>query len=174
MSGRRLARYVLFSFVAVSIAAAAYKAAGPLGGGGSGALAETPAAASVEPEQAASQPVKKALAPKTALVYYFYTNTRCSSCTTIETYTREAVEKKLSAGYKGWTVEFRGVNIEEKANGHFAQDYWLSSKAVIVQKFSEGKPLNWGKLDKVWTLLGDKEAFMNYVADETRRLLDAK
>lgn len=168
-------KFVLLAFVAVSIGAAVYKVVGPPCGCAAGAAAE-PAAAAVAAEPApAVPPVKKqAAAAKTATVYYFYTNARCSSCTTIEAYTREAVEKELSAGYKGWTVAFKGVNIEEKANEHFVQDYWLNSKAVVVQKFSGGKALNWGKLDKVWTLTGDKDAFIAYIVEETGKLLDQK
>jgi hypothetical protein len=173
-------KYALLAFVAVSIGAAAYKIAGV----GCCAEAEEPAAAAAAGE-APAPAVKVSLqgqtaranAPsetKTAVVYYFYTDTRCSSCQTIEAYTKEAVEAKLSAGYKGWQVEFRGVNIDEKANGHFVEDYWLNSKAVIVQKFSEDKALNWGKLDKVWTLVGDKDAFIAYVVSETHKLLDEK
>ena len=168
-------KFVLLGFVAVSIGAAVYKVVGPpCGCAASAAVEPAPAAVVAEPKPAAPPVKKQSAAVKTATVYYFYTNARCSSCTTIEAYTREAVEKKFSAGYKGWAVAFKGVNIEEKANEHFVQDYWLDSKAVIVQKFSGDKPLNWGKLDKVWTLTGDKEAFISYIAEETGKLLDQK
>ncbi|MDD2806866.1 MAG: nitrophenyl compound nitroreductase subunit ArsF family protein, partial [Elusimicrobiales bacterium] len=116
----------------------------------------------------------KASAAKTALVYYFYTDTRCSSCQTIEAYTKEAVEKNFAADYKGWRVAFKGVNLDEEPNAHFKQDYQLDSKSVVVQKFSGDKALKWGKLEKVWQLLGDKAAFMEYVSAETHKLLDEK
>ena len=108
------------------------------------------------------------------MVYYFYTNTRCSSCKTIEAYTREAVEKNFTAAYKGWKVIFRGVNVEEESGKHFVQDYRLNSKAVVVQKFSGEKALKWTMLEKIWQLLGDKEAFINYITGETHKLLDEK
>lgn len=176
-------KYVLMAFVAVSIGAAVYKML-PSNSGDKAPAApvETAAAAPAPAQKAAAKapaaPVKakavKNAVAKTAVVYYFYTNTRCSSCKTIEAYTREAVATKLAAGYKDWKIEFKGVNVDEKPNEHFAQDYWLNSKSVVVQKFSGGKALNWGKLDKVWQLLGDKDAFMNYVTDETHKLLDSK
>lgn len=171
-------KYILTGFVAVSALAAVYKAVGPACCGGAAAQPEETAAPAALPAQArppAPAPAgKPPAAVNTAVVYYFYTDTRCTSCTTIEAYTREAVEDKLAAGYKGWRVEFRGVNIDEKHNDHFIRDYWLSSKAVIVQKFSGDKALNWAKLDRVWTLIGDKEAFMSYVVSETYKLLDEK
>ena len=176
-------KFVLMAFVAVSIGAAVYK------------IAAAPAKATVEPVQTvatAVEPARQAAKPapkadavvkpaakavvgkKTAVVYYFYTNTRCSSCKAIEAYTREAVETKLTPGYKDWKVEFRGVNIEDEPNAHFAQDYFLNSKSVVVQKFAGEKPLKWGKLEKVWQLLGDKKAFIDYVTVETHKLLDEK
>ncbi|HAT71705.1 MAG TPA: hypothetical protein DCS63_02685 [Elusimicrobia bacterium] len=173
MTGKAAVRLLLFGFVALSAGIAVYKASSSSAGlkePASAAAAQPPAR---EPAAAPARPRKKAAESRKAVVYYFYTNTRCSSCQTIEAYTREAVAARLAAGYKGWKIEFRGVNVDEAANGHFVQDYWLNSKAVIVQKFAGDKTLNWGKLDKVWTLIGDKEKFMDYVASETRRLLDA-
>lgn len=173
-------KYILTAFVAVSIGAAIYKAL-PCCSGDKTAAApvETAAAAPAPAEKAAVKTaaatvkaVVKTAELKTAVVYYFYTNTRCSSCTTIEAYTREAVAKHFVQPYKGWRVEFRGVNIEDKANEHFVQDYWLNSKAVVVQKFEGDRPRKWGLLKSVWQLLGDKEKFMDYVAAETRKVID--
>lgn len=178
----RAVKYVLIAFVAVSIGAAVYKMlpccsgdkerAAPVG-----TAAAVPAPAEKAEAKTAAAPVKvkagKTAEAKTAVVYYFYTDTRCSSCKTLEAYTREAVAARLAAGYKDWKIEFRGVNVDEEPNKHFVQDYWLNSKSVVVQKYAGGKALNWSRLDKVWQLLGDKDAFMNYVADETRKLLDA-
>jgi len=125
-------------------------------------------------KEVVKKPGKPAAEAKTAVVYYFYTNTRCSSCKAIETYTKEAVARNFTGAYKGWAVVFKGVNVEEEPDKHFVQDYWLNSKSVVVQKFAGEKPLKWGKLEKVWQLLGDKEAFINYITDETHKLLDEK
>lgn len=176
-------KFVLMAFVGVSIAAAAYK------------MVAAPDKAPVAPVEAATVAVEsaqpavksKAKAPatakktaksvteaKTAVVYYFYTNTRCSSCKKIEAYTREAVEKNFASDYKGWKVSFKGVNVEEEPDKHFVQDYWLNSKSVVVQTFSGEKALKYAKLGKVWELLGGKDVFMNYIVDETHKLLDEK
>ena len=132
------------------------------------------AAAAQQVRPAAKPAAEIRTAAKTAVVYYFYTNTRCSSCKAIEAYTKEAVEKNFTAGHKGWKVAFKGVNVDEEPDKHFTADYRLNSKSVVVQKFAGDKALNWGKLEKVWQLLGDKSAFIAYVTDETRRLLDEK
>ncbi|MBU2572921.1 MAG: hypothetical protein KKH28_02445 [Elusimicrobia bacterium] len=176
-------KFALMGFVALSIGAVVYKmAAAPDKTAAAPAEAvaavEEPAKPPVKPgpkvPATPKEPVKSAAEAKTALVYYFHTNTRCSSCKAIEAYTREAVEKNFTSDYKGWKVIFKGVNVDEGANAHFVQDYRLNSKSVVVQKFSGDKALKWVKLEKVWQLLGDKKGFMNYVADETHKLLDAK
>ena len=176
-------KFTLMAFVAVSIGAAVYKmAAAPAKTTSEpaaiAAAAAEPARPTAKPEpktHAVVKPAAKTTAEaKTAVVYYFYTNTRCSSCKTIEAYTREAVERNFASDYKGWKVVFKGVNVEEEPDKHFVQDYWLNSKSVVVQKFSGDKPLKWEKLEKVWQLLGDKYVFMNYVVNETHKLLDEK
>ena len=173
-------KYILIAFVAVSVGAVIYKNL-PCCSGDKAVAVPVQTAAAVEAVGKVPVAVVKktaavntAITSKTAVVYYFYTDTRCSSCKTIEAYTREAVATKLAAGYKDWQVEFKGVNVDDDANKHFVQDYWLNSKSVVVQKFAGDKPLKWGKLDKVWQLLGDKEGFINYVVGETEKLLDQK
>lgn len=163
----RAVKFALFAFVGISVAAAVYKIAA--------APSQAPSAAEETDRPAAKlAPEVKAAEGKTAVVYYFYTNTRCSSCKTIEAYTKAAVEADLAAGYKGWKIVFKGVNVDEEPGGHFVRDYQLNSKSVVVQKFSGDKALNWTKLEKVWQLLGDKAVFMAYVTEETRKLLDEK
>lgn len=175
--GGKAVKFALMAFVALSIGAAVYKIAGSPSKAPAAATEAVQPVVESEPREPAStaQPaVKPAVEAKTAVVYYFYTNTRCSSCKTIEAYTREAVEKNFTAGYNGWKVVFKGVNVEDEPNAHFVQDYFLDSKSVVVRKFSGDKPLKWRKLEKVWRLLGDKEAFVNYVTGETHKLLDEK
>lgn len=180
----RILKITLSVFVAVSVVTIAYKAFAP---DITGKVSET----AIETEQtnkltptASAKSLGKKTAPSTtksaahyeknAVVYYFYTNTRCLSCKLMEAYTKEAVEKNFSHDYKGWKVVFKGVNVEEKTNRAYIQTYWLDSKSVVVQTFYGDKPLNWVKLNKVWTLLGDKIAFTNYVTSEIQKLLEGK
>ena len=173
--GRAL-KYALMGFVALSIGVAVYKAVSapdkPVAAPAEAAAVQ-PAVLKPEVEKPAAA-AKKGAELKMAVVYYFYTNTRCSSCKTIEAYTKDAVAKNFTSDYKGWKVVFKGVNLDEEPNGHFKQDYWLNSKSVVVQKFSGEKALKWVKLEQVWQLLGNKGAFIDYVTVETRKLLDEK
>jgi len=176
---RDVLKYLLLGFVILSIGAAVYKIAGSNCCSRCKTQAAPEAAAAVRPATGPATiktpaSAVKAIGLKTAVIYYFYTNTRCSSCKAIEAYTREAVEKNFSADYKGWKIAFKGVNVDDAPNNHFVQDYRLDSKSVVVQKLSGDKSMKWVKLEKVWQLLGDKEAFINYVTAETHKLLDEK
>lgn len=179
----RVIKYLLSAFVALSIGTAIYKML-PCCSGEKDTLqsAETGQTDNVSIPKAEAKataapdknPAVKSTEARKVEVYYFYTDVRCSSCKTIEAYTREAVETKLAGGYKGWKIEFKGINVDLPENKHFIQDYWLNSKSVVAQKFSGEKPLNWALLKDVWQLIGNKEAFMNYVAGETKKLIDSK
>lgn len=107
-------------------------------------------------------------------VYYFYANPRCYSCQMIEDYTRFSVESNFKSDYNGYKVVFKLIDVGEPSNKHYIQDYWLSSKSVVAQKFINEKPIKWKRLDKVWQLLGSKDTFVNYVTSEIKNLADEK
>jgi len=105
-------------------------------------------------------------------VYYFHGYARCSSCHKIEQYAKEAVERNFSAGVYAGKVAFVPVNIEEKPNQHFVNDYRLVSKSVILQLEKGGKPGRWENLDRIWLNLGDKDKFLTYIKDSVSKMLE--
>jgi len=97
------------------------------------------------------------------IVYYFHGNMRCKACKTIENYTREAVETKYEDEIKKGLVEIRTINVEKGDNHLFIRNYQLVSRAIVVSKIENGKEKEWKKLDKVWSLLKNKEKFFEYI-----------
>ena len=63
------------------------------------------------------------------------------------------------------------INIDDDANKHYIKDYELYTKSVILSHVKDGKEIGWKNLDKVWTLLGSKEGFVDYVQTETRAFM---
>ncbi len=108
---------------------------------------------------------------KKLVVYYFHTTFRCHSCTMIEQYTKKAVESAFSEEIKSGRIEMKVINVEEKGNEHFAEDYKLYTKSVIISDLKNGKEASWKNLDKVWTLLGDENKFKEYIQTEIRSSL---
>ena len=108
---------------------------------------------------------------KELIVYYFHGNFRCRSCTMIENLTRQAVNTGFPDQLKHKRVVLKVINIEEPGNEHFVQDYKLYTKSVILSDRLNGKEQRWKNLDKVWTLLGDEQKFIDYIQTEVKALL---
>ena len=114
---------------------------------------------------AQSQP---SVSGRTVVAYYFHGNFRCQTCRKIEALSREAVESGFPGDLKAGRLEWRVINVEEPGNEHFVQDYQLVSKALVLVAKEDSKQTRWKNLQKVWTLVGDKEEFIQYVRDEIR------
>ncbi|MBN1759492.1 MAG: hypothetical protein JW863_14280 [Chitinispirillaceae bacterium] len=105
------------------------------------------------------------------VVYYFHTTFRCRSCNLIEAFTKEAISTGFSDQLKNGRIELKVINIEEPGNEHFGEDYKLYTKSVILSDVRDGKEASWKNLDKVWTLLGDQDKFIDYIQTEVKTLL---
>lgn len=104
--------------------------------------------------------------PDRVVVYYFRATARCSSCITIENYTREAIESGFPDALRDGRLQWLVVNVEEPGNGHFIRDYRLYTQSVVVVEIKGGKQTRWKNLEQVWNLLGDRVAFISYVQKE--------
>ncbi|MCD1293951.1 hypothetical protein CUJ83_02935 [Methanocella sp. CWC-04] len=106
------------------------------------------------------------------VVYYFYTNARCTSCLNMESYTEQALMEGFPKEISDGTLEWHAVNIDKLENRHYIKDYDLYIKSVIVSGIRDGKEVNWKNLDRVWELLGDKSSFIRYVQENTKEYLE--
>lgn len=111
---------------------------------------------------------------KKLMVYYFHTAFRCHSCTMIEQFTKEAVESGFAEELKKGLIELKVINVEEKGNEHFAEEYKLYTKSVIISDVRNGKESSWKNLEKVWQLLGDQNKFKEYIQAEVKASLKGK
>ena len=124
-------------------------------------------------KQPAPAPAAKPAVPERQIVaYYFHTTDRCPSCLKIESFSHEAVQTGFPKELESGRLVFRLVNIEEKGNEHFVQDYQLFTKSLVIVEQVRGKQTRWKNLPKVWELLSDKEKFLAYVQNEVRGYLN--
>jgi hypothetical protein len=100
------------------------------------------------------------------IVYYFHGNYRCATCRKIEALTRTAIEKNFSREINDGTLEMRTVNVENRGNEHFIQDYQLATRSVVISRQQDGTELDWTRLDRVWKLVSDESAFIEYIQHE--------
>jgi len=106
------------------------------------------------------------------IAYYFHGTFRCYTCTNIEKYSREAIEANFKDALQSGKLEFKAVNVEERGNGHFVDDYQLYTKSLILSLVKDGKEVRHKNLDKIWQLVRNKQKFITYVTDEVDAFLE--
>jgi len=104
-------------------------------------------------------------------VYYFHGNSRCPTCYKIEAYTKEAVENFFAGDLAAGKLVFKPVNIDKKKNRHFASDYSLYTRSVVLSLVKNGKEVKHKNLADIWNLIGNKEHFIKYVKSEVEKYL---
>ncbi len=166
MSSKTIATAVLLLFVGASVAylavteirqrttaAPATQSAVPLEG------AATEAGSGQEPDTSET--------PSTVIAYYFHGTRRCKTCLTIEAYTDESLRAGFPQELETGGLTWRVVNIDEPENEHFVREFELITRSVVLVEAQNGKMEKWKNLDKVWKLVGNKEAFVAYIQKET-------
>lgn len=103
--------------------------------------------------------------------YYFHGEFRCPTCRKLEQYSREAIELNFTDAVARGQLEFKIVNIEERGNEHFADDYRLYTKSLVLSLVKDGKEIKWKNLGRIWEYAGDKQKFFEYVNGEINDFL---
>jgi hypothetical protein len=110
---------------------------------------------------------------RTVIVYYFHGNKRCNTCRTIEAYTEAAVNLGFPEELHSGRLVWKAVNVDDPENEHFVQDYKLTTRTVVLVDVDRGNQRRWTKLERVWQLVRDKEAFFEYITENTNAYLAA-
>lgn len=136
--------------------------------GGSKSVAE---AAKKKPRTKTQEkaPVKKANFK--IIAYYFHGTSRCVTCRKLEAFADEAIKKGFPNELKDGSVEWRVVNVEEKGNEHFIEDFKLYSKSLVLVEMDGNKQVKWKNLEKIWELVKNEDAYIQYVQDEVKQYL---
>jgi len=89
----------------------------------------------------------------------------------MEQYTKEAIEHNFKDELANGLLVVKTVNIEEKENEHFINDYQLYTKSLIISRVENGKEIQHKNLTKIWEYVRDKNKFFNYVTAEINNYL---
>ena len=155
MKSKRVLTVALLLFVAASLAFLVFKQA-----------RQKEVAVQADDSAATRRPGRRVVAN------YFHTTQRCMTCRAIEALSREAITNKFASELARGTLEWRIVNVQLPENRHFIQDYQLFTKSLVLVEFKDGRETGHKVLEKTWELVGDKAAFMDYVAHEVRAFLE--
>ncbi len=134
-------------------------------------VAKAPAAQPASVDQTTPSTKSPGKQERKLVVYYFHGNFRCHSCNMIENLTKKAVNSGFADQLKSGSIEIKVINIEEPDNKHFVDDYKLYTKSVILSDVKGGKETGWKNCEKVWTLLGNEEKFIEYIQSEIKTFL---
>lgn len=107
----------------------------------------------------------------TVTAYYFHGTFRCPTCNKMEQYARGVIENDFKDVLASGKLEFKSVNVENKGNEHFVNDYQLYTKALILSLQKDGKEVRSKNLEKIWEYVRNKDRYENYVRDEVSAFL---
>jgi len=119
----------------------------------------------------ASAGATDARAAPVLVAYYFHGTQRCPTCLKMEQYAKEAIEEAFPDELNGGRVRWQAVNYDEPANEHFVKKYGLVASSLVIVSDRAAAPKAWRRVDRIWDLVGDEQAFKNYVIDEVKNML---
>lgn len=105
------------------------------------------------------------------IAYYFHGSFRCSTCTNMEKYSKEALEADFKDALASGKLEFKSLNVESSGNEHFADHYKLYTKSLVLSLVKNGKEVKYKNLDKIWQFAGNKQKFVEYVSAEVKEFM---
>ena len=100
------------------------------------------------------------------VAYYFHGSFRCVTCHNLEQYAKEAVEANFKNELDKGMLIFKPVNVEEKENKHFVNDYQLYTKSLVLSLVKDEKEIKHKNLSKIWEYVRNKEKYISYVKSE--------
>jgi len=106
------------------------------------------------------------------VAYYFHGTFRCYTCNMIERNTKEAIEESFKEALASGRLEFKSVNVEALGNEHFAREYKLYSKAVVLSLVKDGKEVKSKNLTEIWQYSRNKKTFSEYIVKEVNNFLN--
>ena len=150
---KRIVSVLLLCFVAASVSAIIVKKTG-----------KKPPAPAVAPtaSEAGSVPLK----PHHFIAYYLHGAKRCITCIKLEKLCSGAIHRYFGDMLRSGEMVYRMADYDTDEHNHFLNDFDLFAQSLVIIEMVDGKMTRWVKLDKIWDLLNDKDAFFNYVRDE--------
>lgn len=95
------------------------------------------------------------------IVYAVHMTFRCPECNQIEWFARALVENEFKDQLDRGEMEFRAVDYMQ--NTEFALRYNISSSTIVISKIVNGEETGFKRLDEVWTKVGNRDEYFDYV-----------
>ena len=105
---------------------------------------------------------------------YFHRTVRCPTCKKISAYIEQSVHTKYGDQLKDGSVKMVMIDFQDPANEKLTQAYKITKPTLVIMDVQEGKVAAWKPAPKVWSLVGKKNDFFQYVQSEIQVYLDGK
>ena len=158
MSRQSLVRTVLLLFVGISIVAL---------------VVQEFRARHVE-QVAAAQPPTRFPRDTRVVAYFFHANRRCAPCVQYEDTARQAIEEAFPNELRQGIVEWKSINLASPENRHFAYEYHLYSRTLVLVKVRNGQQVAFNNLMGGWELIDHRAALKKFVQAAVRDYLSEK
>jgi ABC-type hemin transport system ATPase subunit len=89
----------------------------------------------------------------------------------MEAWAKEVVAETFAADVAAGRLVFSIVNKDLDANAHYVDDFEMTSNGLVLARRSPDGTWAYEKLEKIWDLSDDREAFGAHVRDATRAFL---
>jgi hypothetical protein len=104
-------------------------------------------------------------------LFYFTQGKDCSTCDNIEAYALEAMQTHFSPQLEDGTLAWKKIDTDQPEHAHFNTDLNLYTKSIVLMQYEDGKLLKWKNLEKVWDLVYEKPAYLDYIQTSTSEFL---
>jgi len=105
------------------------------------------------------------------VAYYLHGTYRCPTCQSLERQSKETIETDFAGEIKAGKLEFQSLNYEVSPNEHFAADYSLMTRSLVLSLRKNGKEIKWKNLPAIWTHVHNPPVFREYVSGEVKAML---
>lgn len=106
------------------------------------------------------------------IAYYFHRTIRCAGCLEIEATAKRVIEENFSAQIKDKRLIWMPFNLDDQGGEEFGKEFDVSASTLVLSKEKNGNRTGYKKLEEVWQLVHEPNAFGAYVKDEVKQFLN--
>jgi hypothetical protein len=110
----------------------------------------------------------------TVVAYYFHPTIRCHTCLAIEADAERAIKNNFPQQITKESLIWMPFNLDDPGGKDFEKQFDISGSTLVIAKMQDGKVIEFKKLEKVWQLVGDNQAFSEYVKNEINEYMNGK
>lgn len=100
------------------------------------------------------------------IVYYFHYADRDAACRRLERLTAQSLYANFKNQLASGRLIWRSVNIDDPRSSHFADDFKLTKRSIVIITPAVKRDIKWKILDDAEKLAGDEAGYLKYIKNE--------